>query len=512
MLGALRTASPEVQQLAADSLKAAYTGFAGVKTAPGGQDITTTYNSQMDFLASTLASSPGGYDLLYKLGKEHFPEQLLPYSSIFLAADPTKFGPELQQAIGPIIRDQLVYEYLGNNREYLLAEAQATRQSSNISTAFDSLAGLYRKVGVHDYDWHVSEPNLKNATWDYFTFEPPEQQKYDISPWRYRKVTFPQGMENWFTPGFAPASANWKKGQAPFGQYEGKLVTDPTLRGRFSSPEPMRTLWDKEVLLVRGTIQLPLPKPGYLYRIVVNTGLFVGVGDGYRLYLNGKQLVEVKEGIGRGSGGTLRGAFITRELLDEFSKGPVTLAATTFLRYGDRAIVTMPPVPQGVFSMWIEEMKLPPLDDAAFRKSATVIPMQSAAWQEKQDPTNMELQTADDRFHYDGKFIANPKVLGSWTTVGTVSAIEAFDPAKPTDLNKATFGGLTLKENGLTNKTIMIWSGDTLIDMTRWQALKMTTQTIAGTDYLAVEAGGFSEKNPAGWKCPLMIMKRNYNP
>jgi hypothetical protein len=335
------------------------------------------------------------------------------------------------------------------------------------------------------------------------------QQKYDLSPWRYRKVTYPQGMENWFTPGFNPAQAGWKKGQAPIGQYEGKLVTDPNPRGRFSSPAPMRSLWDKEVLLVRGTFQLPLPKPGYLYRIVVSTGLFFGAGDGYRVYLNGKQLVEVKEGIGRGSGGTLRGAFITSELLDEFGKGPVTLAATTFLRYGDRAIVTMPPVPQGVFSMWIEEMKLPPLDDAAFRKSAAVIPMLSAAWQEKQDPNNKELQTADDRFHYDGKFVGNLKVLGSWTAVATVPTLEAFDPAKPAAVKNAPFGGLTLKEDGQTDKPVRIWSGDTLIDMTRWQALKMTTRIIGDTEYLAVEAGGFSEGNPAGWKCPLIIMKRN---
>ncbi|MCE9611145.1 MAG: DUF6288 domain-containing protein [Chthoniobacter sp.] len=509
MLGTLRAAAPEVQKLATESLKSAYTGFAGVKTAPGGQDITTTYNSQMDFLANTLAGTEGGYDLLYKLGKERFPEQLLPYSSIFLSADPASFGPELQRAIGPIIRDQLVYEYLGRNHNHLLAEAQATRQSSTISSGFDNLAALYRKVGVHDYDWHVAEPNLKKATWDYFTFDPPEQQQYDISPWRYRKVTLPEGMENWFNPSFDPAQAGWKKGQAPFGQYEGKLLTDPRPRGRFNSPDPMRTLWDKEVLLVRGTFQLPTPKTGYLYRIVVSTGLYVGAGDGYRLYLNGKQLVEVKEGIGRNSGGTLRGAFITRELLDEFGKGPVTLAATTFLRFGDRAIVTMPPVPQGVFSMWIEEMKLPPLDDAAFRKSATVIPMLSAAWQEKQDPNNLELQTTDDRYHYDGKFIANPRLLGSWTAVAMVPTFEAFDPARPDVIKNAPFGGLTLKESGLTDKAVRIWSGDTLIDMTRWEALKMTVRTIAGTEYLGVEAGGFSEKNPAGWKSPLIVMKRS---
>jgi len=135
--------------------------------------------------------------------------------------------------------------------------------------------------------------------------------------------------------------------------------------------------------------------------------------------------------------------------------------------------------------------------------------MLSAAWQEKQDPENKEFQTTDDRFHYDGKFVANPQLLGSWTAVAMVPALEAFDPAKPAPINNAPFGGLTLKEDGITDKATRIWSGDTLIDMTRWQALKMTLRTIDGTEYLAVEAGGFSEKNPAGWKSPLIVMKRN---
>ena len=504
----LQHGSPAVLKLAAESLKDAYTGYAGVKTAPGGQNIASVYDSQVKFLAASLAGIPGGYDVLYEIAKTQFPNEPLPYPEIFLDADPQQFGPKLKQAIGPIIRDKLVYEYIGRNRAGLLAEAQATRQSSNISSPFDHLAGLYRKVGVHDYDWRISTPNLKDATWDYFTFDPPEELKYDITPWRYRKVTFPEGMENWFTPGFDPAKVGWKNGQTPIGQYQGKLVTDPNPRGRFTSPEPMRSLWEKEVLLVRGTFQLPTPKTGYLYRIVVSTGLFVGAGDGFRVYLNGKQLVEVKEGIGRGSGGTLRGAFITRELLDEFAKGPVTLAAITFLRYGDRAIVTMPPVPQGVFSMWIEEMKIPSLDDATLRKSATVIPMLSSAWQDKQDPDNKELQTADDRFHYDGKFIANPKLSGAWTTVAVVPAIDAFDPSKPADANKAPFGALTLKENGLTDKAVRIWSGDTLLDLDGYQALKMTLKTLGGGDYLFVEAGGFNDKKPAGWKTPLIVMKR----
>ena len=138
-----------------------------------------------------------------------------------------------------------------------------------------------------------------------------------------------------------------------------------------------------------------------------------------------------------------------------------------------------------------------------------MIPLLSTAWQEKQDPNNLELQTADDRFHYDGKFVANPKLLGSWSAVAMVATPDEFDPAKPAPLNNPPFRGLAFKDDGSTDKPVRIWSGDTLIDMTRWEALKMTLRTLAGGEYLVVETGGFNEKNPAGWKCPLLIMKRD---
>ncbi|MHA1567251.1 MAG: DUF6288 domain-containing protein, partial [Alphaproteobacteria bacterium] len=63
----LRNASPRVQQLAAQTLQESYTGFTGVKTAPSGQNISGLYNSQMEFLAQSLAGVSGGYDLLYKV-------------------------------------------------------------------------------------------------------------------------------------------------------------------------------------------------------------------------------------------------------------------------------------------------------------------------------------------------------------------------------------------------------------------------------------------------------------
>jgi hypothetical protein len=35
-----------------------------------------------------------------------------------------------------------------------------------------------------------------------------------------------------------------------------------------------------------------------------------------------------------------------------------------------------------------------------------------------------------------------------------------------------------------------------------FESLKMVVKTIDGADYLFIEAGGFSTRNPAGWQWP----------
>jgi hypothetical protein len=504
----LREAPVAVQQFAAEEFRQAYAGYTGVKTAAGGLDISRVYDSHREFIAKTIANLEGGYDLLYQTARQQFPNDPLPLESVFLDADFDKFGPELRKVIKPVIRDHLIYEYMAKNRAKLLAAAAATEQNQFIekSSALDGLVDLYQKMDVTDYDWHAFGPDLKNAKWDYWMFDPPEKQAYDISPWRYRKVTLPAGMETWFMPDFDPVKAGWKQGLAPFGQFDGKLVTEmeEVSKIRNLGRYPMRTFWDKEVLLVRGTFEFPALKPGHLYRLGVNWGNNVGGGDGYRIYINGKQLIEVKEGVGRRAGGRERGAFITKEFLDQFGKGPVTIAAITFLRYGSRAVVTMPPVPQGCFSLEMDEMKLPPLDAATFQKAATVMPMRSAEWQAQQDPDDAERSTEEGRFKYDGKFVANAAVLGDWTTVAVVPAMEDFTPTKRADFKGAPFKQISFKDGGTTDSSAFIWSGNTLMDLNRYQALQMTVRG----DYLFIEAGGFSEKNPVGWKSPLIVLKR----
>ncbi len=508
-LFALRTklpdASGKIRDAALKAMGGSYQNYSGTNTWVGGQNMTGHRNQTLGLLAGSLVGIPGGYDLLFEISKKQFPGEPLPHDEIFLAADPEKFGPELKNAIKPLIREKLIYQYIGEKRGAILNDIKSPTQRGTVTNSIDGLIDLYQKVGIHDYDWKAFGPDFINAKWHYLTFDPPEKQKYDISPWRYRPVTYPAGMENWFSTDFDPAKAGWKTGQFPIGQFNGELVTT---RGRNPWPAPPRTLWENEVLLVRGAFDLPALKPDHLYRLRVQTGQGVGAGDGFKVFINGKALTEVKEGLNRRDGDAIRGVWITPEIAKDFGKGPVTIAATTFLRYGDRAIVQMPPVSQGIFSMWLEERKLPPLDKDVITKAASFLPMLCAEWQIQNDPANGKAPSKEDAFRYDGKFTDNPKVIGTWTAVTQVNAITDFDPkAKPAP-DRCPLKKIVFQDKGHTDSPDWIWSGDMLMDLNRSQALRITPQYIDGTDYLFIESGGFSDKNPSGWQCPLMVMKR----
>jgi hypothetical protein len=89
-----------------------------------------------------------------------------------------------------------------------------------------------------------------------------------------------------------------------------------------------------------------------------------------------------------------------------------------------------------------------------------------------------------------------------------VPAIDAFDPAKPVNANRATIKTINFKDGGKTDDMLMVWSGDTLLDLEHNHALKMKLKTITGSEFLFVEAGGFSAKQKPGWTSPWVVMKR----
>ena len=516
----IKAAGPEVQALATATLKETYTGFIGVKTTPGGQDVTSTYDAHLGFIAASLADVPGGLDVLYEISREKFPSEILPYKEFYLKADSSRFGPSLREAIPPIITGELIPEYVGRNRTRLHQLAAAEIQSGypgGSRDAIDGLAALYDRAGDKDYDWNMFM-DLRNAEWSYHSFDPiaAEQVPFDQLVTRYRPVTLPKGLEDWFAP--AHKSALWKRGKSPFGHFKGKLPIGPVHKCGPSCVGPgcygatkVNSFWEREVLLLRGTFKVPPLKAGHRYRLRVNDGNHVGSGGGHLIYVNGKPLIETKTCNGRGSGGLPKGAYITGDFLDDFRKGEVTLAAVTFLRFNDKyKVKPSSKDPQGKFSLHLEEQKLPPMGDELVYKSATLVPMLSMEWQVGQDPEDREKSATARKYRWDGQVVANPDVLGNWKVLTMVAAIEDFDSTRKTgNARNPLFTEITFQENGRTKHPTLIWSGDTLMDLSQYQALKIVARTLDGTRYLFVEAGGFGTRNKPGWKPKLLVLARD---
>lgn len=518
----IKAAGPAAQKLAAETLKETFTGYAGKKASPEGQDLTPTFDFHLEGIAASLADVPGGLDVLYEVARERFPNEILPYKKFFLNADPSQFGPKLKQAIKPIIQNELIPEFVGRNRVNLqklgAAETQSERPGGS-RDAVDGLVALYARAGQDEFDWHMFS-DLRDAEWFYHSFDPlpAEQVPFDQLITRYRAVTLPEGMDEWFGADFEPSKSGWKTAQSPFGNYKGKLPIHPITKcsagclgpGCFGATK-VNTLWEKEVLLMRGTFQFPPLKDGHRYRLRVNDGEHVGAGGGHIIYLNGKALIEAKQGNGRGSGGLPKGAFITKEFLEDFKNGPVTIAVKTFIRYNDKyKVKPTTKTPQGKFSLHVEEQKLPPMGDDLVLKSAQVVPMHSSEWQAVQFLDDRDKPAGDSLFRWDGKFIANPKVQGRWKVITEVKEIAEFDP-KQKRLPRARnplFSTLSLKVNGTTETPTLLWSGETLMDLSNYQALKMVPKSVAGIDYLFVEAGGFSTRHKPGWKPKWLVLSR----
>jgi hypothetical protein len=450
----------------------------------------------------------------------------LPYKEYFLNADPKNFGPKLKQAIKPIIIDELIPVYVGQNIMKLKPLAALTVQSSfpgGQSDAIDGLAGLHDRAGEAAYNW-TTFVNLRNADWSYHSFDPipAEQIPFDNIVGRYRKVTLPSGMEKWFSPEFDPTAAGWKVGKSPFGNYLGELPKGKVSKclktyvhscsGPYCYGElPDNTLWEKEVLLLRGTFEIPPLKPGHRYRVRVNGGDHVGTGGGFGIWINGKLLIENNQGTGRGGGEKPKGAFITKEFLDEFKGGKVTIAVKSFLRYNDK-YNTLPTAkePQGRISLHLEEQKLPPIGDDLIRKSASLVPMMSTEWQAKYDKENLELDPEENKFRWDGTFVKNEKILGNWEVITEVKEIDDFDPLKKNSkAGRAPFQMLGILADGATSLPTWLWSGDSLMDLNSYQALKMVTKKIGDQEFLFIETGGFSTRHQLGWKSAWLVLRRS---
>jgi alpha-galactosidase len=291
-------------------------------------------------------------------------------------------------ALRPIVLDRLVPDFLAtafgaNSRSLPRLEVKALlkgekpkRMDVGIESQIDTLMSYYEAAGISDYGWHAFGPEMKTAKWFYYSFDPPEKQDLAKSD-RYRKITFPAGMENWFAPDFDPVKAGWKEGAAPFGQWDGKLeARRPSCNGPLCGcSTPPATLWEKEVLLMRQTFDLPPVKKGHVYRCILGGAGCDRSGEGFAIYVNGKLLTQVNGGFYKTPG--IRGAYVYSDCLPEFKGGEVTIAVVNFLRYthfnnsttyfGPRIEYKNKPVPpNGHVSLWLEEAQVSPAALEAF--------------------------------------------------------------------------------------------------------------------------------------------------
>ena len=316
-------------------------------------------------------------------GKSVNPEVELVYSDT-VTANFNKRGPhyspdyyrQMGQSLKPIIMDEVIPGFLAssfaeNSRGVIrpLVTGQGpVAKPADLRSDLDTLIDYYDIAGLTEYQWKDFAPGLRNAEWDYFCFDPPEKQDVEKSD-RYRSITFPKGMERWNEIDFDPIVAGWKSGKAPFGSIDGELKPlRPRCNGRFCGcSETPQTLWDKEVLLMRQTFEIPELKPDHVYRLILGGAGCDRTGEGFAIYVNGKLVKQSNGGFFRYTG--IRGAYLFDDILPDFQGGKVTIAIMGFLRYThfrngttyfgpNPDYYAMPVPPNGHINLWMQETKL----------------------------------------------------------------------------------------------------------------------------------------------------------
>jgi alpha-galactosidase len=280
-------------------------------------------------------------------------------------------------ALRPIIFDKMLPDYIaalqGKSDPSILSLITGKKVEGyrpGVKNAYDGVISHYKAAGIDDYSWKRFGGDMQHATWNYYSFDPPEKQPLEQSN-RLRPITLPEGMENWFAEDFDAKQAGWKSGPAPFGQKDGKKLPQ---RPYCKDPdcgcgEIPGTLWEKEVLLMQQTFDFPKVKDGHAYRLIVGGNKHSRTGEGLQIYVNGKKLLETKGGCFRYA--KTRGAYILDDFLADLKSGKVTIAVKTFLRYTYFVNVTTywdkkdtewtgkPVPPNGNMSLWLEEAKMP---------------------------------------------------------------------------------------------------------------------------------------------------------
>lgn len=505
--------SPEVRQAFMDMLSA--TTYLAWPLEESG----TTYEEPvhpgsevwfMEQIARVIAEQEGGLNRLYALSQERYPDQTLTHRDLFLLSGLIEDDPEMQDLLIPLTRDELIPEFVVQHAPRLMQAYDAPNE--RVEILLEELVELYQRIGEDTYGWHAYGPKRTEMEWDHHTFDPeeqppPGQERHRLG--RYRDVTYPEGMEDWIEPGFDAKGAGWKRGRAPFASINGELQAVGVCRDHHGlhfcgCGEKPNTLWDKEVLLKRGFFEIPAFEHGYVHRILIGGMSHVGSGDGAHVYVNGKEIYERDRAVDRRQGSRRIGTAIPKDWWTEFAGETTHLAATSFLKY----------YPRGnrygnYMTVFLQRMEIPPLFDELV-KGMKLTPLRDASWQEEQEPgTNVD--PGDNRFVWDGQFVANPEASGSWKLVDQVDQIQDFVPGERQHPGRGwqpPFRDLEIRDDLRTSNPLLIWTGTRLLDVERGEALVVEQHVIDGKAFLFVELGGFSQDQESGWRSPWLVFEK----
>lgn len=282
-------------------------------------------------------------------------------------------------AVKPMIIDGLLQAYLANPRNrkklegaFVTTQPMPEQTPEYLDDAVDDVVAFKQEAGMDTYDWKPVLPGMRTANWDYFGFDlannPYDQtepvklekgQKYKPTP---VELTLPTGQANWFAPDFDTKKAGWKNAAAPFGMaMPAERAEDVHWLEKYAiypiqQPQPA-TVVENDVLLMRGSFDLPPAKAGHRYRIRVHGSINGNSGEAFALYVNGKLMGEIKHGVTAWRRQGLRGCHVWENFREDFAGGKVTIAVANFPMSNwnpERFIPALAPL-----SVWFEAQKLP---------------------------------------------------------------------------------------------------------------------------------------------------------
>ncbi len=465
-----------------------------------------------DSLATLMANLPGGLDTLYTLSRERFPQRTLAHRDIFLTSDQIDTNPNMQAALDTIVRDELIPLFVAERAQQLWRAYDNPNRDTE--RTLGELVGLYNRIDQNGYNWHDYGPERTEMKWEYHSFDPVEQPplgRERARLGRYRDISYPDGMENWNQPDFDAASAGWGRGLAPFASLNGELRPVGGCRRHKDEGfafcgcgEEPNTLWENEVLLKRGTFEIPPFENGYMYRILVGGSSHVGFGDGTHIYVNGARIFRSERAVDRREGARPIGTPIAREWWPQFESGQTFLAAKSFLKYypgTDRY--------GNYITVFLRRMQIPPLWDELV-KGLQLLEMRDANWQEWQDPDS-NIDSADNRYVWNGQFTENHAVRGRWKVIDEVQSIRDFDPDSrqhPQRGWRPHIKEITLSNDLHTGDPLLVWTGTKLLDVQRAEALSVAHEQVNDKQYLFIERGGFSPDHQTGWTSPWLVFEK----